>query len=61
MFERQIKTQPVLGSKNMNICDRANERDGVRSSSVLFSWYFAQRALPELKYVLTNKGYMVLS
>jgi hypothetical protein len=61
MFERQIKTQPVLGSKNMNISDRANEEDGRRSSSGIFSWRLAQRALPELKYVLTINGYVTLS
>jgi hypothetical protein len=61
MFERQIKTQPVLGSRNMNISDRANEEDELRSSSGILSWRLAQRALPELKYVLTINGYVTLS
>jgi hypothetical protein len=61
MFGRQVRIQPVLGSKNMNISDRANEGDGLRSSSGIFSWRLAQRALPELKYVLTINGYVTLS
>jgi hypothetical protein len=61
MFERQIKTQPVLGSRNMNISDPTNEEDELRSSSGILSWRLAQRALPELKYVLTINGYVTLS
>ena len=61
MFEKQIKTQQVLGCKDMSICDQANEADGLRSSSGVLSWRFAQHALPELKYALTINGYAILS
>lgn len=60
MIERQIKIHPLLGSKNMNISDRANEPNGRRDSSGVFSWYLAQPALPELKYVMTINGYVIL-
>ena len=60
MFEKQIKTQQVLGCKDMSISDRANEADGLRSSSGVLSWRFAQGALPEVKYALTVNGYMIL-
>ncbi len=60
MFGRQVKIQPLLGSKNTNVSDRANEESGRRSSPGAFSWYLAQRALPELKYVATMSGYVVL-
>jgi hypothetical protein len=60
MFARQVPVQRLLGSKKMNVCDRANRENEPRSSAGPFSWYFAQRALPELKYVLTNNGYTVL-
>jgi len=61
MLERQIKTQPVLGSKDTRISGRANEEDGSRSSSGISSWLFARQALPELKYALTINGYVILS
>ena len=60
MFESQIKTRTVLGSKEMRVSDRANEQDGVRSFSRILSWDFDQRALPELKYTLTINGYVIL-
>jgi hypothetical protein len=60
MFAKQVAVQALLGSKEMDICDRANEQSEPRSSAGPLSWYFAQRTLPELKYVLTNKGYSVL-
>jgi len=60
MFDKQIKTQQVLGCKDMSICDRANEEDGLHSSSGILSWRFAQGALPEVKYALTVNGYMIL-
>jgi hypothetical protein len=60
MFAKQGPVQPLLGSRNMNICDRAKEGNGPHSSPGPLSWYFAQRALPESKYVLTIKGYVIL-
>ena len=60
MFEKQIKTQQVLGCKDMSISDRANEADGLHSSSGVLAWRFAQGALPEVKYALTVNGYMIL-
>jgi len=60
MFGRQMKIQPLWGSRNINVSDRANEENGHRSSSGVFSWCLAQRALPELKYVLTTNGYVIL-
>jgi hypothetical protein len=61
MIAKQSRIQPLLGSKDMNVSDRANEKNGHRSSSGPLSWYFAERALPELKYGLTINGYVVLS
>jgi hypothetical protein len=60
MFEIQTKTRPALGSKDVSISDQANEEEGLRSSSGILSWRFAQRALPELKYTLTVNGYVIL-
>jgi hypothetical protein len=60
MFAKQLPVQRLLGSRRMNVCDRANKENGALSSAGPFSWYFAQRAVPELKYVLTNNGYTVL-
>jgi hypothetical protein len=60
MARAQIRIQPLLGSKNLNIADRAKGKGERRSSSGLFSWYVAQRALPELKYLLTTNGYVIL-
>jgi hypothetical protein len=59
MFVRQSRIQPLLGSKGMNISDRAHEPNERRYSSVL-SWYLAQPAPPELRYVLTINGYVIL-
>lgn len=60
MFGKEVRTQPVLGSKNMNICDRANGENRRHYSPWRFSWCLARRALPEMKYVLTSNGYVVL-
>lgn len=60
MFEGEIRIQPLWRSKNMNVSDRANEQNGHRSWLGPCSWYVAQRALPELKYVATINGYVVL-
>jgi len=60
MFGKEVRTQPVLGSKNMNICDRASEENRRHYSLGPFSWCLARRALPELRYVLTISGYIVL-
>jgi hypothetical protein len=60
MIERQIETQPVLGSKDINISDRANEPNSRRPSQRLLSWYLAQLALLGLKYSLTAGGYVIL-
>jgi hypothetical protein len=59
MFTKQVPVHRLLGSKKMNVCDRAGKEDG-RSSSGPDSWYFDQRAMRELKYVLTSNGYAVL-
>jgi hypothetical protein len=60
MTEKQIKTQPGLGIRDINISDRANERESDHSSSGMFSWYFAQPSVPGLKYVVTVGGYLIL-
>jgi len=60
MLGEKVGIQPLLGSKNMNICDRANGEDGRRCLPWPFSWCLAQRALPELKCVLTIHGYITL-
>ena len=60
MFAKEGPVQPLLGSKNLNICDRANEENRPHSSPGPLSWYFVERALPESKYVLTINGYAVL-
>jgi hypothetical protein len=59
MFAKQVPVHRLLGSKKFNVCDRAVKENG-RFSAGPGSWYFAERALPELKYVLTNNGYAVL-
>jgi len=59
MFAKQVPVHHLLGSKKMNICDRASKKNGHPSPGP-YSWYFAERALPELKYVLTRNGYAVL-
>ena len=60
MLAKQAPTQPLLGSKKLNIGDRANQENKPDSSPGPLSWCVAQRALPELKYVLTSNGYVVL-
>ena len=60
MLGKEVRTQPVLGSKKMNICDRANGENGRRYLPWPFSWCLAQRALPEVKYMLTINGYITL-
>jgi hypothetical protein len=60
MARAQIRIQPLVGSKNMNIADRAKGKEERRSSSGPFSWYIAQRSVPESKYVLTINGYVIL-
>ena len=60
MLGKEVRTQPVLGSKSMNICYRAHGENGRRYLPWPFSWCLAQRALPEVKYVLTVNGYMTL-
>jgi hypothetical protein len=59
MFAKQAPVHRLLGSKKMNVCDRASKENG-RSSTGPYSWYFARPALPEVKYVLTGNGYAVL-
>lgn len=60
MFGEEVRIQTLLGSKNMNICDRANVENRRRHLPWPFSWCLAQRALPEVKYVLTTNGYITL-
>lgn len=60
MIARQIRKQALFWSRHMNISDRANEADGHRSLQGRSPWFLAERALPELKYVATNKGYVLL-
>jgi hypothetical protein len=60
MIAKQSRIQPLLGSKNMSVSDRASGEVVHHSSSGAFSWYLAQRALPELKYVATVNGYVIL-
>jgi len=60
MARAQIRMQPLVGSKNMNIADRAKGKGERRSSSGPFFWYISQRGLPELKYLLTTNGYVIL-
>jgi hypothetical protein len=59
MFAKQVPVHRFPGSKKMSVCDRTSKENG-RSATGPYSWYFAQRALPEIKYVLTNNGYAVL-
>jgi len=59
MFAKQRPVHRLLGSKRINVCDRASKENG-GSPTGPNSWLFAQRALPELKYVLTSNGYTVL-
>ena len=60
MNERQIGTHPLLGSKDVNVSDRASDTNERGYSSRAFSWYLAQPALPNLKYALTLNGYLIL-
>lgn len=60
MFGEEVRIQPLLGSRNMNICDRANVEHRRGLLPWPFSWCLAERALPEVKYVLTVNGYTVL-
>lgn len=60
MLGKEVRIQPFLGSKKMNICDRAHGENGRRYLPWPLSWCLAQRALPEVKYVLTVNGYMTL-
>ena len=60
MFGKEVGVQPLLGSKDMDICDRANGGNRGRHLPWPFSWCLAQRALPEVKYVLTAGGYVAL-
>jgi hypothetical protein len=60
MNERQIEMHPLLGSIEGSVSDRTSETNERRYSSRAFSWYLAQPALPNLKYVLTTNGYLIL-
>jgi len=60
MLRKEVRMQPLVGSKNMNYCDRASGENGRSHSLGPLPWYLAPRALPELKYVLTSNGYMAL-
>lgn len=60
MFGKEVRIQPLLGSKNMNIGDRANGENRRRYLPWLFSWCLAQRAGLEVKYALTINGYITL-
>jgi hypothetical protein len=60
MIARQIRKQPLFWTRHVNISDRANEADGHRFLQGPSSWFLAERALPELKYVATNNGYVLL-
>lgn len=60
MFGEEVRIQPLVGSKNMNICDRASGENRRRQLPWPFSWCLAQRALPEVKYALTVNGYIAL-
>jgi hypothetical protein len=42
MFAKQSWVHRLLGSKNMNICDRASKEHG-RPLPESYSWYFAAR------------------
>ena len=61
MSENQKKILEMLASKKMGGSGRANGKNGRYSSSGGLSWYFAQRAVPELVYALTINGYVLLS
>jgi hypothetical protein len=60
MLGEKVGIQPAPGSKNMDICDRANGENRRRYSPWPFSWCLAGRALPEVKYALTVNGYIAL-
>jgi hypothetical protein len=60
MLGKKVRIQPLMGSKDMNICHRANGENGCCHSTGPFSWYLARCAVPEMKYVLTINGYIIL-
>lgn len=60
MVERKIKIQPAPLGRDINVCDRANEGNGQRFWAEPLSWYLAQPARRQSKWVLTASGYMVL-
>ena len=60
MMERKLRVQLPWGSKDVNVSDRANGDNQDRFSSGWFSWYLAQRPLPDVKYAVTINGYVAL-
>lgn len=60
MLERKLRMQVWWGSRDMDVSDRANGENRDPSSSGPFSWYLAPRPLPDVKYVATINGYVVL-
>ena len=58
MAERQGKTLAMLADEKMVCSIGTNGKNGHNSSSGRLSWYFAQRAMPELIYVATINGYV---
>ena len=60
MLRKEARIQPFMGSKNMNVCDRASEKSGRFHSPRPLPWYLAPGAWPKLKYVLTSNGYIAL-
>ena len=60
MLREEVRMQPVLGSKNMDICDRASGENRRGQLPWPFSWCLTERALPGVKYALTTNGYIAL-
>lgn len=58
MGEMLGKTLAVPADERMVCCVRANRKNRQHSSMGRLSWYFAQRAIPELIYVATINGYV---
>jgi hypothetical protein len=58
MAEMQGRTLAVPADERMVCCVRANHKNRRHSSPGGLSWYFAQRAMPGLSYVLTMNGYV---
>jgi hypothetical protein len=60
MFAREARMQPFWMRKDMKVSDEVREENNSEQSERASWWYVAGKALPQLKYVLTTTGYVVL-